>query len=900
MATQGTGGPRIGWIALGLFVLLLFSRTIAGFILDYKWWGEMGQVTTWVRMMQYRYLPPIAAWLLLWVLLWVAHARGMKYAGRGLAEYRGYGKLVTLGLGLLALFLASGAVDGLIFARWMGGSGLPSSWQDPVFNKPLSFYFFDLPFYNRLIGFLQLATLVGALVYYVTARAWQIKTRFPHLWQSGQIQWDDIKILGGLETTLFKGLVALFLVGLAANFWLGRYDLLYSDHGQLLVGMNYVEDHFRLPMQTAKVVAALLAAVLVLLGQRKLAIACAVVLIADIAVPPIVNSLYVRPNELTLEKPYLARHIEATRHGFGLDRRTTETEFPARREGMVNIAANQPLLDNVRLWDWRAFHDTVSQTQPLRPYAYADADVDRYKIGGKLRQVLLAPRELDLNQLGDARSWINTNLTFTHGYGLVLAEAGRINANGLPQLIIKDAPVSIGVPDIKLTQPEIYYGEASHEPVFVRTAQPEFNYPSGSSDVSVKYTGRGGFSIGSSAMKLAATLAGGDWNVSLSSALGDESRMMIRRKVTERLSELAEFLEWDGDPYLVINTEGHLVWIVDGYTMTARHPYARSLATADGREYNYMRNAVKATVDAYHGEVHLYVFDDEDPLIQAWRALLPELFENASAMPADLRAHARAPEDLFQAQAEIYRLYHMRDPESYYNRADLWDHATYSVAQGGRPAPVPPSYMVATLPGEKEPEFLLTIPFTPRNKQNLIGLMAARCDGEHLGEIVFFSLPKQEIIPGPQQIEALINQDQVISKDLSLWNQQGSQVLRPQMLTLPIDQTFLFVAPIYIQASEARMPQLKKVVLAAGNSMVYADTYEQALLDLAAKQRGQPAGAAPVTAAGTPAAAPTPASADRRIDEIRSRLDRYRALSSQGQWAEAGKELEAVEALVKR
>ena len=375
--------------------------------------------------------------------------------------------------------------------------------------------------------------------------------------------------------------------------------------------------------------------------------------------------------------------------------------------------------------------------------------------------------------------------------------------------------------------------------------------------------------------------------------------MMVRRKVTARLNELAPFIDWDSDPYLVITKEGHLVWIVDGYTISDLHPYSRAIETGEGRRYNYIRNSVKATVDAYHGDVRLYAFDTEDPLLAAWRKMLPDLFHDASEMPADLRAHARAPEDLFHAQAEIYRLYHMRDPESYYNRADLWDFATFSAAQGGRPAPVPPSYMVATLPGEKEPEFLLTIPFTPRNKQNLIGLMAARCDREHLGEIVFFSLPKGEIIPGPQQIEALINQDQVISKDLSLWNQQGSQVLRPQMLTLPIDQTFLFVAPIYIQASEARMPQLKKIVLAAGNNLVYADSYEQALRDLATMQRGK-AIIAPVASASATATTSVSPTSERRIEEIRGHLDRYRTLSSQGKWAEAGKEMEAVEALVKR
>jgi len=341
------------------------------------------------------------------------------------------------------------------------------------------------------------------------------------------------------------------------------------------------------------------------------------------------------------------------------------------------------------------------------------------------------------------------------------------------------------------------------------------------------------------------------------------------------------------------------VWIVDGYTTSEAHPYAREIGTGTRQSYNYIRNSVKATIDAYDGDTKIYIFDDQDPLILAYHKLFPGLMVPASEMPADLRSHTRAPEVLFRAQAEIYRTYHMRDPESFYNRADLWDLATFSTAQGGKPEPVTPNYLVATLPGEAAPEFLLTIPFTPHNKQNLIGLMVTRCDGPHLGEIVFLQLPKQEIIPGPLQIEALMNQDQVISKDLSLWNQQGSQVLRGQTLVLPIDNTFLFVSPIYIQAAQAKMPQLEKIVLAAGSRLVYADTYQKALADLEALQRGMPRPAEATISSAAPAAVPVrPVGQDPRIGEIRGHLDRYRGLAAQGKWAEAGKELEAVEALV--
>ena len=347
----------------------------------------------------------------------------------------------------------------------------------------------------------------------------------------------------------------------------------------------------------------------------------------------------------------------------------------------------------------------------------------------------------------------------------------------------------------------------------------------------------------------------------------------------------------------MITNAGRLVWIVDGYTTSDAHPYSRDTLIEGIGRFNYIRNSVKATVDAYDGNVNLYVFDPGDPLVGAYRHLFPTLFRDAAEMPADVRAHTRSPEMLFRTQAEIYRTYHMREPEAYYNRADLWDLATYTSGQGGQAETVPPTYMIAKIPGEPDPEFMLTVPFTPRGKQNLIGLMVARCDGAHLGDLVFLDLPKQEIISGPIQVEALINQDQTISKDLTLWNQQGSQVLRNQILAIPIDNTFIYVAPIFLQAPQARMPQLKKVALVVGNTLVYADTYEQALAQLEAIQRGQTP-AVPATTQTSSAAAPAP-SIDLRIDEVRRHLQRYRDLAAQGKWSEAGKELEAIEAVVK-
>ncbi len=895
-----TPRPKGLLILAALVVLFLGSRSIAGLILDYNWWGEMGQVDTWARMWLYRWAPVVVQWLVLFVTLWWAHARGMKYAGTGLREHRGYARLATLAAMVLAFFLLASAVDGWVVARYFGGRAVESAWRDPVFGESLGFYFFQLPFYVSAASFLAVCAAAGAVVYYATARVWQLRLRFPEMWKQGQIEWDDVKRLGSLETHLFKAMIALFLLGLAVSFWLGRYEMLYSDHGELMVGLDYVEQNVGLPMQTAKAVAAILAAVLVMFGRRKLAMSMALVLVADVALPPLVSSFYVRPNELNLERPYLERHIEATRSAFGLDRRAKEVDFAARKDAPIDFQANATMLDNVRLWEWQAFHDTLSQSQPLRPYLYADTDIDRYTIDGQMRQVLVAPRELDLQQLGAAQDrWVISHTIYTHGYGLALAESNRITSAGLPELLIRNAPIEVTAPGLKLTQPEIYYGEQSHDPVFVRTTQPEFNYPSGSEDVSTRYEGKGGF-LTSAGLRLAAAWALSDWNIVLSDALTSETRMMLRRAVRPRLETLAPFIRWDGDPYIVIGDDGHLQWMVDGYTTSDLHPYARGLR-ADGEAFNYIRNSVKATVDAYDGTVNIYVFDADDPLIQGYQNLFPGLLKPGADMPADLRRHTRAPEFLFRTQAEMYRVYHMRNPESFYNRADSWDLAMFTSSQNMEPKPVDATYVIATLPGETKPEFLLTIPFTPRGKQNLIGLMAARCDGEHLGELVFLQLPKQEILPGPLQVEALINQDDVISKDLSLWNQQGSQVLRGQVLVLPVSNTFLFVAPIYIQAAQARMPQLEKVALVSGEDLVYADTYPQALEMLAARQGGaRPAPSTRVTSTQTgpqaPAAAPP---SDSRIQTIRQHLERYRNLTAQGKLAEAGRELELVESLVK-
>ncbi len=543
---------RLIWLIALIVILLGFGRSICTWILSYYWWQEMDQVSTWWRILDYRYLPPLAAWLVTFIVIWVAHARGVKYAGARLGGYPTYARISLLLVGALSLIIALSTIDGWTVARFVGSRGAiisPSVYHDPVFGQALPFYIAELPFYNLLLEWLAATLFFAALAYYVTARGWQVRDSRPWSVVGQQFDLRDLLAHGKLESGLFKVLAALFLVSLAAQFWLGRYDLLRSDHGNLLIGIDYIEQHLGLPLQTAKVVASLLAAVFVLLNRPKFALACAVVLVVDWAVPPIVSSAYVKPNELMLEKPFIQRHIEATRSAFGIDHRAREIDFKVEKEGRIDFVQNKPLLENVRLWDWRAFHDTLSQSQPLRPYTYDDTDVDRYMIDGHLRQALLAPRELDLNQLGDARDrWINRSLTFTHGYGFVMAEANRITESGLPELLVRDAPVEVRSKSLQVTRPEIYYGERSVDPVFVRTSQAEFNYPSGSNEVTTRYAGKGGFPMSSFGARTIAAIAEGDWNILLTNSLTPESRMMIRRRVTERVSTLAPFLFWVKSP----------------------------------------------------------------------------------------------------------------------------------------------------------------------------------------------------------------------------------------------------------------------------------------------------------------------------------------------------------------
>jgi uncharacterized protein len=900
-------GLRVGLIGLFilLVVLLIGTRWAASLLIDYSWWKELGQVRTWIDLYAYSTIPVAGATLLTWIVLLIAHARGVHFAGGQVSDYPIYSRISSVGLLALAFLVSDAGIDNWTVLRFAGSRSLRNfeGFHDPVFGKPVTFYLFDLPFWSDLRGFIFAVVIVAIIVYWLTARGWQLRFTLPDL-ARGPFDFSLLRLSGGLESKFLRGALGFFLIALAARFYLARFEMVWNQH-RFMVGIDYTDDHFALPLYWLTIGALIVGAGLVLARRW---IAAGVVVggsfVLMLVVPAIMGALYVKPNEISLERPYIQTHIEATRAAYGLSTRAREIEMHTDPNATIDTSKHKPLLDNVRLWDWKPFHDTVTQMQALRPYYafHEPPDVDRYTIDGQYRQVLLSSRELDINQLpGTQSSWINPHFIYTHGYGLVLAEVSKITPDGQPVYLVQDMPPEVKTPSLKIDRPELYYGELQHEPVFVDTAQEEFDYPKGSDNAKTRYAGKGGFPISSLLMRAAAAVDFGDSNIILTGYLTDHSRMMIHRRVRERMQTLAPYLEWDNDPYIVVTPEGRLVWMLDGYTTSDSHPFARQIE-AYGGTINYMRNSVKATIDAYDGETHIYVFDPADPVIESYRTLFPSLYEDASSMPSSLRAHTRYAEELFSVQANMYRVYHMRNPQSFYNNEDVWELARYSSGQNAEPKPVSPTYVFATLPGEAKPEFMLMTTFTPLSKENLIGVMLARCDGDKLGEVVVLQLSKQELTLGPMQVNARINQDQNISKDLTLWNQQGSQVLQGQTLVLPVGDTFLYVSPIYLQATQARMPQLKKIVLAVGNRLIYSNTYEEGLAAL-----GQPGGSETGTqpsAQQNQPPAPSPVttlkSLDPRIESIRQHLQRYRDLTSQGKWADAGRELEAIQSEVQK
>jgi uncharacterized membrane protein (UPF0182 family) len=762
----------------------------------------------------------------------------------------------------------------------------PFGHGDPLFGRDLSFYFFTLPFWRLLYGWgtgLVAGTLVLVAAVYVLQRSLVLTARGPRL-------------AAGARTHLL-GLAALLLALRGVGFWLDRFDLLFSPRG-LVFGASYTDVHASLPVLQWLIVLAFLCAAACVFqmfrpGWRFLVAGLVVLVVLWVAglgiAPALLQSYRVKPNELAFERPYIEHNIRMTRQAYALDR-VAEKDFAA--EDHLTPAAlerNNLTIKNIRLWDHRPLLTTYGKLQEIRTYyKFRDVDVGRYTLNGEYRQVTLSARELSYRDL-PSRGWINEHLTYTHGYGLVVGPVNRISPEGLPEFFIQDIPPAVAGGMPKITRPEIYYGEIGNEYVFVRTRSQELDYPSGDQNVYTQYAGRGGIPVNSLLRKAAFAARFGALNLLLSNDLTPESRVMIYRDIAARVQEAAPFLKFDRDPYLVIAADGHLVWMIDGYTTSDRYPYATPV-----RGFNYMRNSVKATVDTFHGTVNYYIADPEDPIIRTYAKAFPGLLKPLAAMPKDLQAHIRYPEDLFTVQARMYATYHMQDPQVFYNKEDLW--VIPRLPQEGRDREMEPYFMIMRLPGEPKEEFVLLSGFNPSGRDNMIGLMVARMDPPQYGGLIAYAFPKQKLVFGPRNIQARINQDPVISQQIALWNQQGSRVITGSLLAIPIDQSLIYVQPLYLAAAEqGALPELRRVVVAYGNQIAMEPTLEASLARIfGARVRGDESAAArPAERAPGP---PSPGAAiSAGVQRAWEAWQRGQEALRRGDWAVYGQEQKRIE-----
>jgi uncharacterized membrane protein (UPF0182 family) len=626
-------------------------------------------------------------------------------------------------------------------------------------------------------------------------------------------------------------LAAIFFVFVAIGYRLDQYALLFTQHGAVW-GPGYTATHATIVAYKVLMVIAILCALailfnLVLQRFRLIIYSIGVLLLASVILgsiyPYVVQKFVVQPNEIVREIPYLERNIHFTRLAYNLDT-IEKKDFPAGRILTADaIKANKDTIDNIRLWDWAPLRQTYSQLQEMRPYyEFSDIDVDRYVVDGHYRQVMLGARELNQERLeNQAKTWVNQRLIYTHGYGIAMSPVNSLSGEGLPTFFLKDIPPTTQT-DLRVERPEIYYGEVTDNYVIVNTSTQEFDYPKGDVNEYTTYEGDSGVSIGNFGRRIMFALSMGDYKLLLSNEVDNNSRVLYYRNIKQRVQKIAPFLKYDYDPYIVLS-EGKLYWLLDAYTTTDRYPYSEPYDNVN----NYIRNSVKIVTDAYSGKVDFYISDQDDPLIMTYSKIFPGLFKPIKEMPEGLREHIRYPVDYFKIQANMYSVYHMQEPQVFYNREDKWNIAT--VASEQDLVTMEPYYTIIELPGAQEPEFVLILPFTPQNRTNMIAWLAAKSDGEDYGKIISYSFPKQEIVYGPAQIEARISQDTFISQQISLWDQRGSKVIRGNLLAIPIDDALLYVEPLYLQAEQSKMPELRRVIVAHGDKIVMEPTLEQSL-----------------------------------------------------------------------
>jgi uncharacterized membrane protein (UPF0182 family) len=814
------------------------------------------------------------------------------------------------------------AANWSVFALFLYAPHGMSRVTDPVFGKPLEFFLFTLPAWQLVNGWLVTIAVIScilALLFRTLSES--LRAHSPQRIADGTSLWRPLSIT-----------VAFLLFVAALHVYVDRFALSF-DHQTVFDGVTYTDAHIMIPGLLIVVAALLLGAFLAAANAvraprgRKLALAVAPAIVSYALLSIVgwyVGSFIVKPNALARERPFIVNNIQFTRQAFGLDK-FQQKEFPAEiTVEAADAAHNQSTLQNIRLWDWHALQDTLRQVQEIRTYYdFPDIDIDRYSLNGSMREVMLAPRELNIDKLPESsRNWINEKLVYTHGYGVTMNPVNGFTPEGLPLFVLKDMPVQSTVPGINVTRPEIYFGGLTDSDVYVKTHQQEFNYPQGQNNNMTTYDGSGGIALGGFVRRAFIAFARNDLGkLPFSDDVNSQSRLLMRRNIRERVTRLAPFLSFDQDPYMVVGDDGRLSWIFDAFTTSDTYPDSTHYAL-DENSINYMRNSVKVVVDAYTGATTFYVFDQQDPILAAYRRMFPKLFVDAASMPADLRRHVRYSEQLFKLQSQVYGLYHMTDPQVFFNREDLWTVATQTGTDSdGQQTvqPMQPNYVLMKLPGEAKEEFVEILPFTPANRNNLIGWIAGRCDGASYGNSIVYDFPKNRLVDGPQQIEARIDQNAELSGQLTLWNQQGSHVVRGNLLVIPSGHALLYAEPIYLQAQQSPMPELRLVVLALQDKLAYGPTFEAALASLfggqpssltvsdvatgsaaSSSSSSEPTTAQPVTSqrsTGNPAASN---GEDALIHEAGQEFDDYQRLTASGKLGEAGQRLDALKATLNK
>jgi uncharacterized protein len=818
-------------------------------------------------------------------------------------------RLTALGGSLFVSASVAGVMmaDWQLFALYWYAPSVTAS-IDPIFAKPLNFYLFTLPALQSVSGWLlTMALLSLAIAGFFLLVSGGARALEGYVNRYNLVSWRGVSVT-----------FSFVLLVIAWRTYLGRFDLLTQNH-TVFSGVTYTDAHIFIPGLLVVAVALVIGAGIALanafwLKRGRWLIAAAVPAIACYVLLQIigwyVGSFIVKPNELVRETPYIVNNVRSTRQAYDLDKISPQ-HFPAEMTPQAaDPANNRATLENIRLWDWRALQDTLRQIQEIRTYYdFPDIDIDRYVIDGRLREVMLAARELNVNKLPESsRNWINDKLIYTHGYGLTMNPVNGFTAEGLPTLWLSNMPVQSTMPSLKVNRPEIYFGEMTDADVYVKTRQKEFNYPEGQENSFTEYQGTGGIVLGGWLRRVLIALDRGDvGKLPFSDDVNTESRLLMRRNVVRRASALAPFLTFDNDPYLVVGEDGRLSWILDAFTTSDSYPYSTHYQLGDN-SINYMRNSVKVVVDAYDGTTSFYVFDSRDPIITTYERMFPALFKPASAMPDGLRKHVRYPQLLLEMQAEVYCLYHMTEPEVFYNREDLWNVASEVVlGDNGQQTTqtMQPHFVLMKLPGDNGVEFVEILPFTPANRNNLIGWIAARSDAANYGTALVYDFPKTRLIDGPLQIEARIDQNAQLSGQLTLWNQQGSHVRRGTLLVIPIGKTLLYAEPIYLQAERSPMPELRLVVLALQDRLAYATTFEGALAALFGNTPSTlEASAPPVqTVANAPASAsttPAPPNFNTLAAQAAQDLSDYQRLTAAGKLAEAGQKLEHLKTVLEK